>query len=304
VSDQARSGEAGRLRFVDEREVDGRTAEVLAEARRVLHVPWTPDALLALAAHPAYLDLAWRSLGPSMETGGFLGSAMYVMEMARGAIREVYEPIYSPETLRARGLSEADLETAHRVLEAYGFLNPQLLLAVAALREAFDREEVGGKGRPEPRETTDAERRVETLAVRPLVDGALDASLEPVLEHVRAVLNLPFVPDEYRTLANWPPLLQEAWEELQHLHAYAPYRRRGRALVYYSLSGSRFLAVPLRANAAALREAGIPDGEIATIRETVKTFLTLLSTLTLTTAALEKALGVMPPPMEGPPPKR
>lgn len=284
--------------------MDARTAAILAEARRILHVPWTPDALRALAAHPAYLALVWRSLGPSMATGGFLGSARYVMEMARAAVREVYEPILTPETLRQRGLTDGDLAAAAAVLEAFSFVAPQLLLAVAALREAFDWEQVGGKGRPEPREVTEEERRMESLAAVPLADDEIDPALAPVLAHVQAVLHLPFVPDLYRALARWPALVREAWEELQHLPSYAPYRRRGRALVYYSLAGSKFLAVPLRANGAALREAGMAEGEIDAVRETTKTFLTLLSTLTLTTAALERALDVMPPPLEGPPPRR
>ena len=105
-------------------------------------------------------------------------------------------------------------------------------------------------------------------------------------------LQLDGPPDLYRAVAVWPGYLEAAWDELQHLVAYPLFRQRGRALYYYARSSSRFLAVPLRANAQALREAGVGEDAIAEARRAVDRALPALATMMMHCTAMRLGLGL------------
>lgn len=263
------------------------TEERAVEVARALRAPFVPQPFARLAACEGYLDVVWPQLAPSAETAGFLGSALYLADMALDAVTEAYEPVLSREALAASGaLPPADAEALLAVLDAFHWVQPQALLIAAALAEAFDAPSVGGQGRAEPRATADRERTHLATPVR-LAPGD-----QPPLPAIAAALQLDEAPPLYRALAAWPRALDAAWDELQHLAAYPPLRRRARALYYYARSSARFLAHPLAADADALRARGVGDDAIAAARATVEAALPELATLIVHCAALRAALGV------------
>ena len=108
-----------------------------------------------------------------------------------------------------------------------------------------------------------------------------------------ALLQLPAPPELYRAVAVWPRYLEAAWGELQHLAAYPLFRRRGRALYFYARSSARFLARPLRADAGALRAAGVRDeAAAAAAAAIVDAALPALATMTMHCSAMRLGLGV------------
>ncbi|MFA7248892.1 MAG: halocarboxylic acid dehydrogenase DehI family protein [Dehalococcoidia bacterium] len=262
------------------------TEALLAEMRSALRLPFTPEPLAGLAEAEGYLAFVWPQMAVSVETAGFLGSARYMADMALDAVETVYEPVLSPASLREGGLAGTDLEAITGVIDLFHYTQPQLLLLLAALAEAWERDSVGGQGRPDPREPAAREARHLALGVRLVAPGV------PPLPEIAAALGVPEAPDLYRAAAAWPRYLDAAWEELQHLVAYPDFRRRGRALYFYARSGARFLARPLRANPTVLREAGLGDDAIAAARRTLDAAVPTMATMMMHAEAMRLGIGI------------
>lgn len=252
-----------------------------------LRTALAPSVLRRLAGVEGYLGAVWPQLKPSVDTAGFLGSALYMADMALDAVEEVYdEPTLSRESLLAGALTEADLGRVIAVLDVFHWMQPQLLLLLAALAEGHDAPAVGGQGRPDPRGPSAREQA--HLATR----VELASPQAGLLPEVPAELQLDAPPDLYRAIAVWPGYFEAVWDELQHLAAYPLFRRRGRALYFYARSSSRFLAVPLRAGEAALREAGMRPGAIAEARSIVDRELPAVATMMMHCTAMRVGLGL------------
>jgi hypothetical protein len=252
-----------------------------------LRAPFVPSVVAELAGAEGFLEAVWPQLAPSVETAGFLGSALYMADMALDAVEEVYdEPALSRESLLGGALTEADLDQLVAVLDVFHWLQPQLLLLTAALAEARGQPSVGGQGRPDPRATSEREQAHLATEVE------LASPLAGPLPEVARELQLDAAPDLYRAVAVWPGYLEAAWDELQHLVAYPLFRQRGRALYYYARSSSRFLAVPLHADAAALAGAGVGAEAIAEARAVVDRALPALATMMMHCTAMRLGLGL------------
>lgn len=265
------------------RKVSGASAREVASA---LRSPFVPGVAEALAAAGGYLEAAWPQIAPSVETAGFLGSALYMADMALDAVEEVYEPLLNRDGLLAGALTAADLRRIEAVLDVFHWVQPQLLLIVAALAEAWDRPAVGGQGRPDPRAPSERESAHLATAVR------LQPASSGVLPEVAEALQLREAPDLYRAVAAWPAYLEAAWDEIQHLAAYPQFRRRGRALYFYARSSARFLAQPLEANPEALRARGVEEAALNAAREAIDGALPALATMMMHCTAMRVGLGV------------
>lgn len=260
----------------------------VAEAIRVaLRAPVLPSAIARVdAAAPGYLDVVWPRVASSVDSAGFLGSALYLADMAIAEVEAVYEPVLTPQGLHDAGVSDDDVASLHAVIDWFHYGQPQVLLLLAALAEAFGRERVGGYGKPDPRVLSERERGHLGLAV---AFAPADSGLLP---EIAAALNLDVPPDLYRAVAMWPRYLDAAWEELQHLAAYPPFRRRGRGLYFYARSGARFLAEPLEASPEALRAAGLDDAVIEAARAAVDDELPAVAMMIMHAEAMRVGLGV------------
>lgn len=254
--------------------------------RERLRSPYLPEALGRLANAEGYLEFVWPRIASSVDTAGFLGSALYMTDMALDAVEQVYQPVLTRDALLAAGSSEADLAALADVVDVFHYVQPQVLLLLAALAEAMGREQVGGYGKPDPRPVTEREQRhLATFIPR------VDEDAGPLTE-VAGALGTSSAPDLYRAAAAWPAYLAVAWEEIQHLAAYPDFRRRGRGLYYYARSGARFLAEPLCANADALREAGLTDEAIEAARGALDASLPALAMMMMHAEAIRLTLGV------------
>ncbi|MGE3961169.1 MAG: halocarboxylic acid dehydrogenase DehI family protein [Dehalococcoidia bacterium] len=261
-------------------------SDIREEVRLALRSPILPDAIERLAAVEGYLEAVWPRIRSSVETAGFIGSAMYMTDMALDAVEQVYDPVFTRDDVLAAGASEMDLAALGEVIDVFHYVQPQVLLLVAAFAEAMGREQVGGYGKPDPRPL--GEREEHHLATE--VPSA-PAETPPLPEVVDA-LGLAAPPDLYRAVAAWPAYLGVAWQELQHLAAYPDFRRRGRGLYYYARSGARFLAEPLRANPEALREAGLDDATIEAARVALDESLPAIAMMMMHAEAMRLSLGV------------
>lgn len=262
------------------------STDLREEIRRALRSPFLPAAIDRLASVEGYLDVVWPRVQSSVETAGFLGSALYMTDMALDAVEQVYEPVMSRGALVEAGLAEGDLDSLGEVIDVFHYVQPQVLLVVAALAEAMGRPEVGGYGKPDPRPLSEREERHLATAIPEASEDT------PPLPEVREALGLASTPGLYRAVAAWPGYLGVAWEELQHLAAYPDFRRRGRGLYYYARSGARFLAEPLRADPDALREAGLDDATIEAARAALDGSLPAIAMMMMHAEAMRLGLGI------------
>lgn len=264
-----------------------RATEVVEEIRLALRAPIVPSPIVRLAeVAPGYLNVVWPRVASSVNAAGFLGSALYLADMALAEVEESYEPVLTPEALRSAGVAEGDVASILAVIDLFHYGQPQLLLLLAALAEAFGRDRVGGYGKAEPREVTERERAHLALDLGLAFPGS------GLLPEVAAAINFDTPPDLYRAVAVWPRYLEVAWEELQHLAAYPPFRRRGRGLYFYARSGARFLAEPLEADPVALRAAGLDDATIEAARVAVDDALPAVAMMIMHAEAMRLGLGV------------
>ncbi len=260
--------------------------DLLYDITGAFRAPYLPSDLVALASAPGYMEHVWSPLRTSVETTGFLGSALYMADMALDAVEEVYEPVLERGTLLAAGMADVDLDALAETLDVLHYVQPQLLLALAALAEAWERLSVGGQGRAEPRPITEREER---HLRTPIALAPPETGLLPV---VAEALGTVEAPDLYRAVANWPAYLEVAWEELQHLVAYPQFRRRGRGLYYYARSGARFLAQPIEANPEALRAAGLTDASIEQAHAVLEAAVPELAMMMMHVEAMRVGLGI------------
>ncbi|HJM76256.1 MAG TPA: hypothetical protein QGI71_10450 [Dehalococcoidia bacterium] len=252
-----------------------------------LRSPYLLAVFAELASAGGYVDAVWPQLASSVETAGFLGSALYMADMSAAGVEEVYEPVLSRASLLAAGaLTEHEADALIELLDVFHWVQPQALLLVAALAEALDQPRVGGEGRPDPRERS--EREQSHLAASVSFVPAETAPLPQVAE----VLQIEPAPELYRAVGGWPGYLDVAWAELQHMATYPDFRRRGRALYFYARSSARFLAEPLEANPEALAERGVSEADVAAARETIDRALPVLATMMMHCSAMRFALGV------------
>jgi hypothetical protein len=259
-------------------------AEAIRLALRAPIVPSPIGRLVEVA--PGYLDVVWPRIASSVDSAGFLGSALYLADMALIEVEASYEPVLTPEALGEAGVGDRDVASLLEVIDCFHYGQPQLLLLLAALAEAFGRDRVGGYGKPDPRTVTDRER----------AHLALDLRLAPpdsgLLSEIAETMNHDTPPDLYRAVAMWPRYLEVAWEELQHLAAYPPFRRRGRGLYFYARSGARFLAEPLEANAEALLAAGLDASTVEAAETAVDDALPAVAMMIMHAEAMRLGLGV------------
>ena len=260
------------------------TAPTPSQIAEAFRSPVVPELFARLDATPNYLAHVWPVLATSIDTAGFLGSALYLADMALDAVEEVYEPTLSRDALVA-ATSDAAIVRIEAILDVFQYLQPQALLAGAALAEAFDRPTIGGKGSLDPRPPRDREQ---THLATPIPDSSEPT---PLLTEITTLLQLAEPPQLYAALDHWPAYLGASWDELQHLAAYPDFRRRGRALYYYARSGARFLVEELRADPPALRAAGLADEEIEAARAIVTAAVPALATMVMHCTAMRLALG-------------
>src|SRR3546814_3941870 len=94
-------------------------SDLREEIRSALRSPYLPTFIDRLAAVEGYLDVVWPRVGGSLETAGFLGSALYMADMALDAVEQVYEPVLTPDDLIAAGASQGDLTSPAEVIDVF-----------------------------------------------------------------------------------------------------------------------------------------------------------------------------------------
>jgi hypothetical protein len=264
---------------ISEEDAQGQVKAVYKDIKQTLRVPLVNLVFRVLANHPDYLQLAWRQLKPNIQTVFFEQQA---------------------DAIRARavdGVASMSVRTAEQdpaigeVLNVFHYVNPKLLLAVAALRTASNGE------LPRLEEIPAEARRQIVPGIPggvpsvPMVDpDAASPEVRAIFEDILTTLNLNSVNSDYRALAHYPDYFTRAWDALKPMATSPDYQRLHVDL--RRIAEEAVLRLPFRVEASpnVMRLCGISEREIDAIRGTLDRFYRLLPGLTANVAFL--AAGV------------
>lgn len=196
---------------VRERDATGRVADLFADLRATLGMPFVNLVWRHLATAPAALDWTWAALKPLYRSGAIPGEAALLH-------RRMDLPAMSrwpAEAFRAVGLDATAEAQIGLVLRSYDRGNSMNLIAFSALLAHLD-------GVPPAGEAT----QLEAAAIEGTLPSLLDlgtmrsdtAALVLALNRLGQAQEGPILASLYRHLAHWPPYLALAWSILEPLH--------------------------------------------------------------------------------------
>jgi serine/threonine protein phosphatase PrpC len=260
---------------VSEESAEGPVKQIYADIKDTLRVPIVNLVFRTLATHPDYLQLAWNQLKPNARIALFERSAG---EIRRSAVEAVV------------GLGQAprpEAEEAIAALKVFHYVNPKLLLAVAALRASTSGQY------PKVEELPDEDKRQTRLGapdqavLPPPVDPSTASErVSSIFADIRSTLDLAVVNSDYRALANWPDYLERAWNSLKPITQLPEYDRMSRDLKVMAEETALVLPFRMETNPYVLRLCGLSEDDIDEVRGILDQFYRLLPGLILNIAFL------------------
>jgi serine/threonine protein phosphatase PrpC len=260
---------------IPEESAQGPIKQIYADIKDSLRAPSVDLLFRTLATHPDYLQLAWGELKPNTRIAFFERTAD---EFRRAAVEAM------------SGLGQApqpEAEEAEAALRMFHYVNPRLLLAVAALRAStsgqYPRlEELPAEDKRQTRSGV-PEQAVLPVPVNP---STASEQVSAIFEDIRSTLGLTIVNDDYRVLANWPDYLERAWGALKPVTQLPEYDRIRRDLRVMAEEAVLVLPFRMETNPYVMRLCGLSEDDIDAVRGILDQFYELLPGLVLNIAFL------------------
>ena len=247
---------------------------VFDDIKSALRVPLVHLVFHDLARYPDFLELAWRQLHPNVQTVYFEQQADFVRARAVEGAAGLGSPL------------PLDDDGARSTLKVFHYVNPKLLLAVAALRAA-----AGGQYPKLEELPRDAKAQIPTgvpadAATITLVNPDAEGPAQPILQEIRAVTGIPSVNSDYRALAQWPEYLVRAWTSLQAARAQDAHRSLEREIRLMAEQAVLVLPFRIEINPHVMRLCGLDEEEIDDVRATIERYYRALPGLVVNMAFL------------------
>jgi hypothetical protein len=181
----------------------------LSEIQDTLGIPWTPASWRAYAMYPSVMQLFWERLKPATQTESFLEDAIAITERVYRDTSDWYLPNYQID------VNEAQRHQIQRVLNAFTFGNPQLLIQQIALSRTLAGEVVGQEGNAELRRGPNAYQHSEIKLIGEQSVREMSAEMQQVYRDIKQTLGVPIVNSDYQALARWSAFFLAAWEDIK-----------------------------------------------------------------------------------------
>ncbi|HWG49460.1 MAG TPA: halocarboxylic acid dehydrogenase DehI family protein [Candidatus Acidoferrales bacterium] len=261
-----------KLNLVSESEAKGETAKIFADLKDTLGIPHVSMVFRVLASLPRFFPLFWKSAKPMLHTGEFFTSA----DQIRADAHNRMQMNFSVPDLRAK-LTEMDFtpraqEEVKDVVELYEYVNPVLLLNMAALMEGLEQPVAP------PRHGTLPAQHPSHPGRPILVDERL--APEPtrrLYDDIKQTMGTPYLNTSYITFGRWPDFLREYWKSLKPTIGTPTYEDQRKALREFALSSARDLPEAIELSRATLDKAGVSDDERTMAQQAIHFFMDLLS---------------------------
>lgn len=236
--------------------VEGDLKGIFQDIKETFRAPFVSLVFSALATEPDYLRVAWRQLHTNAQTLYFEEQADEIRRFAVLSMSGIGE-LRTPAS--DQGISEA--------LRVLHYLNPKILLAVAALRASI----LGQMPRASALSLEQKRQVVPGVAsgmpeMRLADPNTSDERLRRVFGDIKDAAPTGLVGSEYRALAVWPEYLEGAWAAVKPRRSTPEYRRATRQLRW--MADEAVLGFPFRIDATphTLRHAGLSEAQLDTVR--------------------------------------
>lgn len=269
---------------VPEFEAAGRLAEVYAQTKAGLGVPWMGVVAMAFAHYPSFYDRLWGGLAPIVGGSAFREACAQMRQTAEAEADGFAPPTILPR-LRSLVYGETEIAEIRACNEVFSDGNmPYLLLAAVARRllEGCDWPVGGEDGAGAP---------LDGAPKPPLMEAHhADPATVAVFADIRETLGLPFVNTDYRAFARWPSYFGPAWADLKGAVLSDGYEARIARVHTMAVELAATLPNPSGLNAAELRAAAEEDAPLDEVLSVVRLFQWLLPGLAVNVAFLQAQL--------------
>ena len=261
-----------KLNMVSETEARGETARIFAELKETLGIPHVSMVFRVLASLPRFFPLFWNASRPMLQTGEFFTTADQIRADAHNRMQARFAVPNLQSKLTEMGFTARAQEEVKDVVELYEYVNPVLLLNMAALMEGLEHPD----GSP---------RHGSLPAHHPSHPGRpilVDERVAPeptrkLYDDIKKTMGTPYLNTSYITFGRWPDFLREYWNSLKPIIGSANYEQQRAALRDFALNAARDLPEVIHISPADLDKAGIGDDERTMAVQAINFFLNLLS---------------------------
>jgi Halocarboxylic acid dehydrogenase DehI len=261
-----------KLRMVSESEAQGETARIYAELKETLGIPHVSMAFRILAAFPRFFPLFWQCAQPLLQTGEFFTAADQIRIQAYSQMRSSFDVPDLGSKLVEFEFTPRAQEEIRDVVELYEYVNPVLLLVMAALVQGFEH--------PESLPSKHGHLPVHHLRhpSRPIL---VDERVAPeptrkLYDDIKQTMGTPYLNTSYITFGRWPDFLAEYWRSLKPMIGTPSYEKARVALREFALNAANDLPEAIHLSRATLDKAGVSNEERSIALQTVHFFLDLL----------------------------
>jgi hypothetical protein len=190
-----------RIGEIPESSATGSVADVYADIRRVLGVPFVALIYRVLASEPDRLESIWSDLGPNLAS-----------EVARGAARTLAAPPPRPIVAgRAPDGLALDVVAAVATLEAFRHGNALGAIGLSALLQGVDGPRAPNRGPSAPRPFSNLLPMADLASLPGTTLDLLERMSAPVAGPERPIV----IPSLFRYFAHDRRVLEFVWETIQ-----------------------------------------------------------------------------------------
>ncbi len=250
----------------------------------LLSTPFLPNVFEDLLQYNNYSEKIIIQLFPSIDTQGFINNAMYINDMSLGPVEDIIE-VNQHRVFFEKNEFAYFNELIH-ILDIFQYQQPQMLLILAALQEAFNHLNLGGKGDKNKRKYTENEFRNKKINFSLLNQDEFIYKKE-----FKEIFETNLVPDLYLGIAKFNDYLNFIWEHLKHLYAFPEIRKRSRGLYYYALSSSKYFAYTIKSDLEYCLQNEIDKNDIEEIQLILQSNLFMYSIMIMHCTAMRVGLG-------------
>lgn len=261
-----------KLSMVSESEAKGDTARIFLDLKETLGIPHVSMAFRVLASLPRFFPLFWKAARPMLQTGEFFSAADQIRMEAYHRMQTRFSVPNLHRKLIEFDFTQRAQDEVMDVVQLYEYVNPVLLLTMAALSQGMDHPDTPVKhGNLPAQHPSHPSRPI-------LVDERL--APEPtrkLYDDIKRTMGTPYLNTSYITFGRWPDFLMEYWSALKPVIGTPNYEEQRNALREFALRAANDLPEAICLPKSAMDKAGVSDEERTNAVQAVHFFLDLLS---------------------------
>ena len=261
----------------------------LSDIQDTLGIPWAPASWRAYAMYPSVMQLFWERLKPATQTESFLESAIAITERVYQDTSDWYQPGYQID------VNEAQRHQIQRVLNAFTFGNPQLLIQQIALSRTLAGEVVGQEGDADVRRGPNANQHSEIQLIGEQSVREMSAQMQQVYRDIKQTLGVPIVNSDYQALALWSTFFLPAWEDIKLWRERSEYQLLKQDIIRRAEDAASRLRPAVAIGEREVRDRLDNPEDFERIQQTVQMFKDVLPELILQDALFHMGLANLKP---------